>query len=132
MTERKIRQPRRTYTISQLRLEFGVTARALRFYEEKGLLSPVHMATGRIYSYRERARLKLILRGRRVGLSISEIREILDAYREGAEVQNAKALAIFGRRMEALELERLEAEAAITALRTASRRLRQQEPGVGR
>jgi DNA-binding transcriptional MerR regulator len=67
-----------------------------------------------------------------VGLSISEIREILDAYREGAEVQNAKALAIFGRRMEALELERLEAEAAITALRTASRRLRQQEPGVGR
>ena len=126
MKERKIRQPRRTYTISQLRLEFGVTARALRFYEEKGLLSPVHVATGRLYSYREHARLTLILRGRRVGLSISEIRDILDAYREGAQVQNAKALAIFGRRMEALELERLEVEAAIAALRTASRRLLRQ------
>jgi DNA-binding transcriptional MerR regulator len=130
--ERKIRQPRRTYTISQLRLEFGVTARALRFYEEKGLLSPIHMATGRVYSYRERARLTLILRGRRVGLSISEIREILDAYREGADVQNAKALAIFGRRMEALELERLEVEAALTALRTASGRLLPHGPSVSR
>ena len=65
------RPPFRTYTITQLCREFGATPRALRFYEEQGLLSPARRDTARVYSYKDRARLQLILRGRRVGLSIA-------------------------------------------------------------
>src|SRR6201988_413016 len=74
------RPPYRTYSITQLCREFGATPRALRFYEEQGLLSPARRDTSRVYSYKYRARLQPILRGRRVGLSIADIRDILDAY----------------------------------------------------
>ncbi len=76
------RQPRlvRTYTISQLCEEFGVTARALRFYEDEGLIAPRRQGLSRIYSWRDRARLAWILRGKRVGFSLSEIREMIDLY----------------------------------------------------
>ena len=72
-----LRRPARTYTIRQLCLEFKCTPRALRFYEDKGLLTPARDGMNRVYSYRDRARLQLILRGKRVGLSLSEIGEIL-------------------------------------------------------
>ncbi len=78
-----LRRPERTYTIRQLCIEFKVTPRALRFYEDKGLLSPAREGLNRVYNYRDRARLTLILRGKRVGLSLSEIREILDLYKLG-------------------------------------------------
>ena len=76
------RQPRhiRTYTITELCDEFGVTARALRFYEDEGLISPERQGLSRIYSWRDRARLAWILRGKRVGFSLSEIREMIDLY----------------------------------------------------
>ena len=76
------RQPRlvRTYTISQLCEEFGVTARALRFYEDEGLIAPQRQGLSRVYSWRDRARLAWILRGKRVGFSLSEIREMIDLY----------------------------------------------------
>src|SRR3954465_12488198 len=76
------RQPRhiRTYTITELCEEFGVTARALRFYEDEGLISPERQGLSRIYSWRDRARLAWILRGKRVGFSLSEIREMIDLY----------------------------------------------------
>lgn len=76
------RQPRlvRTYSISQLCEEFGVTARALRFYEDEGLIAPHRQGLSRIYSWRDRARLAWILRGKRVGFSLSEIREMIDLY----------------------------------------------------
>ena len=76
------RQPRlvRTYSISQLCEEFGVTARALRFYEDEGLIAPRRQGLSRIYSWRDRARLAWILRGKRVGFSLSEIREMIDLY----------------------------------------------------
>src|SRR6266513_5940869 len=69
-----------TYSISELAKEFALTTRAIRFYEGEGLLSPQRAGQRRIYAERERVRIKLILRGKRLGLSLSEIRELLDLY----------------------------------------------------
>ena len=68
------------YSITELSREFTVTPRTLRFYEDKGLLSPIRQGTTRIYSDRERTRLKLVLRGTRLGFSLQECREIIDTY----------------------------------------------------
>ena len=125
------RPPLRTYSITQLSREFGATPRALRYYEELGLLAPARQSLQRIYSYRDRARLQLILRGRRVGLSLVDIRAILDAYELcGESAQNACALAIFRARIAALEAERREVDAAIAALTAAAERLSRQFPEV--
>ena len=75
-----------TFTIGDLSAEFGVTTRAIRFYEAKGLITPTRVRGVRIYSRRERARLILILRGKRVGYKLDDIREYLDLY-ESDETQ---------------------------------------------
>ena len=67
-------------TITELAREAGVTARAIRFYESKGLLTPRRAGTTRIYTHRERGRLQLILRGKRLGFSLTDIGEYLDLY----------------------------------------------------
>ena len=82
----------RTYTISQLAREFEVTPRALRFYEDKGLLTPRREGMNRVYSHRDRGKLQLILRGKRVGLSLIEIKEILDLYKVDQRAQAQTAL----------------------------------------
>ena len=69
-----------TYSISDLAEEFGVTTRTIRFYEEKGLLKPQRQGTRRIYSASDRTRLRLILRGKRLGLSLEESAEIIRMY----------------------------------------------------
>ncbi|MEP6703093.1 MAG: MerR family DNA-binding transcriptional regulator [Betaproteobacteria bacterium] len=69
-----------TFSISDLAQEFALTTRAIRFYEDEGLIAPTRAGRNRVYGTRERTRLKLILRGKRLGLSLSEIREILDLY----------------------------------------------------
>src|SRR5215217_241583 len=69
-----------TYSISDLAQEFALTTRAIRFYEDEGLLAPRRRGLTRIYGERERTRIKLILRGKRLGLSLSEIRELFDIY----------------------------------------------------
>jgi DNA-binding transcriptional MerR regulator len=69
-----------TYSISDLSGQFDITARTIRFYEDQSLLSPGRQGTRRIYSERERVRLKLILRAKRLGFTLSEIRETLDLY----------------------------------------------------
>ena len=69
-----------TFSISELAQEFALTTRAIRFYEDEGLIAPTRDGRNRVYGARERTRLKLILRGKRLGLSLSEIREILDLY----------------------------------------------------
>ncbi|MBK8453685.1 MAG: MerR family DNA-binding transcriptional regulator [Thiofilum sp.] len=68
------------WTISELATELGMTARAIRFYEDKGLLNPQRVGLNRVYNYQDRARLKLALRGKRLGFSLDEIREFLDLY----------------------------------------------------
>jgi DNA-binding transcriptional MerR regulator len=113
-----LRRPARTYTIRQLCLEFKCTPRALRFYEDKGLLNPARDGMNRVYSYRDRARLQLILRGKRVGLSLAEIGEILDLYEadETGAQQAAKSLKKFRERIVALEQQKLDIDDAIAQL----------------
>jgi len=117
-----LRRPNRTFTIRQLCLEFKCTPRALRFYEDKGLLSPARDGMNRVYSYKDRARLQLILRGKRVGLALAEIGEILDLYEvgDGGAAQNAKSLAKFRERIVALEAQRRDIDGAIEELQRAS------------
>ena len=69
-----------TYTISELAKEFGVTTRTMRFYEEKGLISPRREGQKRLYSSADRVRIKLILRGKRIGMSLAECVEVIDMY----------------------------------------------------
>jgi len=76
-----------TYTIRDLAAEFNITTRTLRFYEEKGLLSPERQGQLRIYNSGDRARLKLILRGKRLGLDLQESSEIISMYSPGTNNQ---------------------------------------------
>ena len=89
------RDDRAHFSISDLSAEFGVTPRALRFYEDEGLIAPERRGTQRIYSQRDRARLAWILRGKRVGFSLSEIREMIDLYDvgDGRRVQRDVTIA---------------------------------------
>lgn len=70
----------KAYTISDLAREFGVTTRTLRHYEDQGLVTPTREGINRIYSHRDRVRLKLALRGKRLGFSLSELRELFELY----------------------------------------------------
>jgi DNA-binding transcriptional MerR regulator len=70
----------RTYTITELAGEFDITARAIRFYEDVGLLTPARAGRNRVYTLRDRTRLKLTLRGKRLGLSLQEIKQLVDLY----------------------------------------------------
>ncbi|HPA37223.1 MAG TPA: MerR family DNA-binding transcriptional regulator [Phenylobacterium sp.] len=123
----ELRRPARTFTIRQLCQEFKCTPRALRFYEDKGLLTPARDGMNRVYSYKDRARLQLILRGKRVGLSLQEIGEILDLYEVGdnCAAQNARSLAKFRERIVALEVQRKDIDDAIDTLVEACNRLEQ-------
>lgn len=120
-----LRRPERTFTIRQLCTEFKATPRALRFYEDKGLLTPARDGMNRVYSYKDRARLILILRGKRVGLSLQEIREILELYGEHDEAmqQNAHSLKKFKEKIVDLEQQREDIEGAISELKAACDRL---------
>ena len=121
----ELRRPERTFTIRQLCLEFKCTPRALRFYEDKGLLNPARQGLNRVYSYKDRARLQLILRGKRVNLSLAEIREILDLYDKGDNnaAQNATALRHFRERIVLLERQREDLDHAIAELHQACENL---------
>ncbi len=121
----ELRRPERTFTIRQLCTEFKATPRALRFYEDKGLLTPARDGMNRVYSYKDRARLILILRGKRVGLSLQEIREILELYGEHDEAmqQNAHSLKKFKEKIVDLEQQREDIDGAINELRAACDRL---------
>lgn len=73
-------QTQSTFGIAQLAREFGVTTRAIRFYEDKGLLTPARDGQRRVYGPRDHVRLRLIMRGKRLGFSLDEIREMIDLY----------------------------------------------------
>ena len=107
-----------TYSISDLAAEFGVTSRTLRFYEDKGLIQPLREGTSRIYRQRDRARLRLILRGKRLGFSLAEIKEVLDLYNlgDGQVTQMRTLLARSRERIEALKSQRQDIDDAIDEL----------------
>jgi DNA-binding transcriptional MerR regulator len=81
----------RTWTVGELAEEFGVTTRTLRFYEAEGLISPERVGERRIYHARERIRMRLILRGKRFGMTLAECREIVDMY-DGAATSEKRQL----------------------------------------
>lgn len=70
----------RTFTITELAQEFDITPRAIRFYEDVGLLTPARAGRNRVYTHRDRTRLKLTLRGKRLGLSLQEVKQLVDMY----------------------------------------------------
>ena len=82
---------RQTWTVGELAEELGITTRTLRFYEAEGLITPARAGSARIYNHRDRTRLRLILRGKRLGMSLSEIREIVDMY-DGAASSERRQL----------------------------------------
>jgi DNA-binding transcriptional MerR regulator len=126
----------RTYSIRQLCREFGATARALRFYEDKGLLTPARKGQTRVYDARDRARLKLILRGRRIGFTLHEIQDMLDLYdrNDGNTHQMAIALRRHRAQIEALKQQREDLDAAIETAEEAcaamEERLSQMRPDL--
>ncbi len=108
----------RTYTIRQLTKEFGVTARTLRFYEDEGLIGPERRGQTRIYSVRDRARIILILRGRRLGFSLAEIREYLSLYDQHlSPKQLLHARRKFEERIKAFERQKVDIDAAMDELK---------------
>lgn len=106
------------FTITDLSNEFAITARALRFYEDEGLINPERRGTQRIYSARDRARLAWILRGKRVGFSLAEIREMIDLYDigDGRQVQRQVTLERCRARIRTLEQQKHDIDAALAEL----------------
>ncbi|GAB4359652.1 MAG: MerR family DNA-binding transcriptional regulator [Gammaproteobacteria bacterium] len=106
------------YTVTELAEELGLTPRAIRFYETKGLIKPRRAGTTRVYTHRERARMLLILRGKRLGFSLADIREYLDLY--DADPSQVKQLRLLTdkveRRIAELEQQREDIEAALAEL----------------
>ncbi|MEO0616704.1 MAG: MerR family transcriptional regulator [Pseudomonadota bacterium] len=108
----------RSYSISDLAAEFGVTTRTLRFYEEKGFLAPERRGRVRYFSAADRVRLRLILRGRRLGLSLEESAEIIDLYKapEGGKRQLAALIDKLAERRGQLEKQAADLAATLADL----------------
>ncbi|KAA3629726.1 MAG: MerR family DNA-binding transcriptional regulator [Proteobacteria bacterium] len=106
------------YTVTELADELGITPRTIRFYETKALIKPRRAGTTRVYTHRERARMQLILRGKRLGFSLADIREYLDLY--DADPLQGKQLRLLtqkiDRRISELEQQREDLETALQEL----------------
>lgn len=122
------------WTIAQLAREFALTTRAIRFYEDQGLITPERRGSRRIYHARDRVRLKLILRGKRLGMSLAEIREILDLYDadKTERSQLERFVEVLASRRSLLEQQREDIDAALAEIvaveRDCRRRLRSLTP----
>ncbi|MFP5429378.1 MAG: MerR family transcriptional regulator [Gammaproteobacteria bacterium] len=122
----------RTYTISELAREFDVTTRTIRFYEDEGLLSPERRGQARVYSARDRVLLKLILRGKRLGFSLAECRELFDLYdpEGGNKAQLQLMLDKLAERRRALEQQLNDIRLMQIELDTAEVRIRAAQAGL--
>jgi DNA-binding transcriptional MerR regulator len=115
-----------SFTISELSREFGVTLRALRFYEDQRLLNPRRQGKNRLYSKRDRVRLRLTLRGRRLGLTISEIRELFELYDSAhdEQAQLSQFLAILEKRKAQLEQKREDIDVMLSEINSFEKQCR--------
>lgn len=122
-----------TYTISDLAREFALTTRAIRFYEDEGLIAPRRSGRSRIYGERERVRIKLILRGKRLGLSLSEIRELLDLYAtaQSERPQLAKFLQVLSERRARLKQQQEDIAIVLAEIDALERQCRKRLRQVG-
>ena len=121
------------FTITDLALAFNVTPRAIRFYEDQGLISPQRQGQNRIYSRRDRARLAWILRGKRVGFSLAEVREMLDLYDAGDGRTKQRLLTIerCRERIDALAEQRADIDDMIDELQSFVATLQDLVPPAG-
>jgi DNA-binding transcriptional MerR regulator len=119
---------RAEYSISELAREFDVTPRAIRFYETEGLLAPRREGQRRIYTPRDRTRLKLTLRGKRLGLTLSEIRSLIDMYEPGrdARPQLERFLNVLQQHRAALERQREDIDAQLAEIAAFEKGVRKQ------
>lgn len=124
--------PKDHYSIGEMCDEFDITARALRFYEDEQLIHPERRGTQRLYSDRDRARLAWILRGKRVGFSLTDIREMLDLYLvgDGRKTQKQVTLQRCRDRIVKLEQQRVDIDATITQLQEWVDLLENPQPDV--
>ncbi len=107
------------YSVTELANDLGVTPRALRFYEDKGLIAPQRAGNTRVYTHRDRGRLMLILRGKRLGFTLREVREWLDLYEVDPD-QSAQMIRLkdkVRKRIDALEQQRDDLDATLEELR---------------
>ena len=102
------------FTIGELASAFALSPRAIRFYEDQGLLAPERAGTQRVYTKRDRARLQLILRGKRLGFSIADIREFLDLYDAGGTTRRQMAMTLERTRARIADLEQQLEDITIT------------------
>ena len=109
---------REQFTISDLTAEFDLTARALRFYEDEGLIAPARQGLSRIYSKRDRARLAWIMRAKNVGFSLTEIKEMIDLYDlgDGRVEQRRVTVARCKQQVERMQQQRADIDSAIAEL----------------
>jgi DNA-binding transcriptional MerR regulator len=109
----------RTFTISELADTFQVTPRTIRFYEDQGLLSPRRDGLNRVYSHRDRARLTLICRGKRLGFSLAEIKDFLDLYDvDDRQIEQMRFALAHGReRIASLEVQLVDVQQTLSELR---------------
>ena len=102
------------FTIGELATAFALSPRAIRFYEDQGLLAPARAGVQRVYSKRDRARLQLILRGKRLGFSLADIREFLDLYDADSTKRQQMAMTLDRTRVRIAELEQQLEDITIT------------------
>jgi DNA-binding transcriptional MerR regulator len=121
-----------TWTIAQLAEEFGVTHRTIRFYEDRGLVTPERVGTRRVYHARDRVRLALVLRGKRLGFDLGEIARIVDMYDQepGEEGQLRYLLEQIERRRAELEQRRRDIDQTLAELEVVERRCREALAGT--
>lgn len=115
-----------TFTIAELAAEFDVTPRAIRFYEDMGLLAPARAGRQRVYTQRDRTRLKLTLRGKRLGLSLVEVKELVDMYESPADTapQLTAFLAVLANHRRQLEQQREDLEVTLAEIEQHEARCR--------
>ena len=117
-----------TFAISDLAREFSITPRTIRFWEDQGILAPQREGSKRVFTRRDRARLKMALRGKRLGLSLAEIKDLIGMYTstEDETPQLLECLRVISKRREALEQQREDIEAMLTEIGQFERQCREE------